>query len=103
VGIKQKIGEHAGELIVLADHEKFEHTAFLKTWDFSEVALVITGTELPDEVLIARLSAAGIRVHPLSYYYQGHPGRHEHHLVVNYAQLDENALTAALGRTESIF
>ena len=24
--------------------------AFLKTWDFSEVALVITGTELPDEV-----------------------------------------------------
>ena len=50
VGTKQKIGEHAGELIVLADHEKFEHMAFLKTWDFSEVALVITGTELPDEI-----------------------------------------------------
>ena len=50
VGTKQKIGEHASELIVLADHEKFEHMAFLKTWDFSEVALVITGTELPDEV-----------------------------------------------------
>lgn len=50
VGTKQKIGEHASELIVLADHEKFEHMAFLKTWDFSEVALVITGTELPDEI-----------------------------------------------------
>ena len=50
VSIKQKIGEHAGELIVLADHEKFEQMAFLKTWEFSEVALVITGTELPDEI-----------------------------------------------------
>ena len=50
VGTKQKIGEHASELIVLADHEKFEHTAFLKTWDFAEIALVITGIELPDEV-----------------------------------------------------
>lgn len=50
IGIKQKVGKHAGELIVLADHEKFDHIAFQKTWDFSEVALVITGTELPDEV-----------------------------------------------------
>lgn len=50
VGIKQKIGEHAGELIVLADHEKFEHMAFLKAWDFSEIALVITGSELSDEI-----------------------------------------------------
>ena len=50
VGIKQKIGEHSGELIVLADHEKFGHMAFLKAWDFSEIALVITGAELPDEV-----------------------------------------------------
>ena len=50
VGIKQKIGEHAGELIVLADHEKFEHMAFLETWKFHEVALVITGVELSDEI-----------------------------------------------------
>lgn len=50
IGIKQKIGQHSGELIVLADHEKFNHTAFLKAWDFSEVALVITGTELSDEI-----------------------------------------------------
>lgn len=50
VGIKQKIGEHAGELIVLADHEKFEQMAFLQAWNFSQIALVITGTELSDEV-----------------------------------------------------
>ncbi|MBQ7801929.1 MAG: DeoR/GlpR transcriptional regulator [Oscillospiraceae bacterium] len=50
IGIKQKICSHAGELIVLADHEKFNQTTFIRAWDFSEVALVITGTELPDEV-----------------------------------------------------
>lgn len=50
ISIKQKIGDHAGELIILADHEKFNHAAFLKAWDFPEVSLVITGTELPDEV-----------------------------------------------------
>lgn len=49
ISIKQKIGEHAGNLIIMADHEKFCHTAFLKAWDFSEVSLVITGTELSDE------------------------------------------------------
>lgn len=48
LGIKQKIGHHSGELIVLADHEKFDHPAFIKAWDFSEVSLVITGSELPD-------------------------------------------------------
>lgn len=50
ISLKRKIGALAGELIVLADHEKFNHSAFLKTWDYAEVALVITGSELPDEI-----------------------------------------------------
>lgn len=50
IGIKQKVGQMSGELIVLADHEKFHQGAFLKAWDFSEVALVITGNELSDEL-----------------------------------------------------
>jgi len=55
-------------------------------------------TELPDEILIGKLSQAGIRVHPLSDYYQGDPGRHAHHLVVNYAGIDEEALEQVLQR-----
>ena len=50
LNIKHKMGTHAGELIVLADHEKFNNSAFIKAWNFSEVALVITGVELPDEI-----------------------------------------------------
>ena len=53
-------------------------------------------TELSDEALTEKLAACGIRVHPLSHYYQGHPGRHAHHLVVNYAGIDEDALENAL-------
>ena len=53
-------------------------------------------TDLPDQVLVEKLSAAGIRVHPLSHYYHGDPGRHAHHLVVNYAAIDEDALENAL-------
>lgn len=50
IGIKQKVGQMSGELIVLADHEKFRQGAFLKAWEFSEIALVITGKELSDEL-----------------------------------------------------
>lgn len=50
INIKHKMGTHSGELIVLADHEKFNNAAFVKAWDFSEVSLVITGVELPDEI-----------------------------------------------------
>lgn len=50
IGLKQKVGKMSGELIVLADHEKFSQTGFLKAWDFSEVGLVITGKELPDDL-----------------------------------------------------
>ena len=50
VGIKQKLANHSGELIVLADHEKFDHTAFIKAWDFSAVTMVITGKELSNDV-----------------------------------------------------
>lgn len=48
ISVKQKVGQTSGELIVLADHEKFRQGAFLKAWDFSDVNLVITGTELSD-------------------------------------------------------
>lgn len=50
VGIKRKIGQHSKELIILADHEKFNHSAFVRTWDFSEASLAITGKELPDNI-----------------------------------------------------
>ena len=50
VGIKRAIGAHAKELIILADHEKFNQSAFIKAWDFSDISLVITGEELPDDV-----------------------------------------------------
>ena len=58
--------------------------------------LLKVDTNLPDQVLVDKLSAAGIRVHPLSHYYHGDPGRHAHHLVVNYAGIDEEALEQAL-------
>ena len=58
--------------------------------------LVKVETELPDEMLLSRLGSAGIRIHALSHYYHGHPGGHAHHLVVNYAGLDEEALAKAL-------
>lgn len=50
VGIKRAIGAHAKELIILADHEKFNQSAFIKAWDFSDISLVVTGEELPDDV-----------------------------------------------------
>ncbi len=53
-------------------------------------------TELSDEALLSRLAEAGIRIHALSHYYHGHPGEHEHHLVVNYAGLDEEVLANVL-------
>lgn len=55
ISVKQNIGKHAGELIILADHEKFDHSAFIKAWDYADAALVITGTELPDDVYNAYL------------------------------------------------
>ena len=58
--------------------------------------LLKVDTPLPDDVLIRRLSDAGVRIHPLSHYYHGHPGGHEHHLVVNYAGLDEAVLEQVL-------
>ncbi len=61
IAIKQKIGHMAGELIVLADHEKFHRSAFLKAWDFSEVALVITGSELSDD-LYGQYTDLGLKI-----------------------------------------
>ena len=61
IGIKQKVGRMCGKLIVLADHEKFHHGAFLKAWDFAEVALVITGNELSDE-LYSQFTDLGLNI-----------------------------------------
>lgn len=49
LGTKQKIARMAGKTIVLADHEKFDRSAFLRVWGFTDVSMVITGRELPDE------------------------------------------------------
>ena len=65
--------------------------------------LLKVDTQLPDEEFVDKLSLAGIRVHPLSHYYHGHPGRHAHHLVVNYANLNEDALAQVLHRLETLF
>ena len=52
-------------------------------------------TALSDRALTDRLLEAGIRVHALSHYYH-ESGENTHTLVVNYAQLDEEALARAL-------
>lgn len=55
IGLKQSVQKMAGELVVLADHEKFRQSAFLKAWDFDEVSLVITGKELEDALYLEYL------------------------------------------------
>ncbi len=61
IGAKRSVGEKARELIILADHEKFQNSAFLKTWDFREVSQVITGVELSEE-LYQQFTEAGLRI-----------------------------------------
>jgi len=46
---KKVVSGAAKNIIVLADHEKFDKTAFLHVWDFPEISTVITGRELSDE------------------------------------------------------
>ena len=58
--------------------------------------LLKVDTELSDEALTAALADMGIRVLPLSHYYHGHPGGHAHHLVVNYAGVNEELLERLL-------
>ena len=52
-------------------------------------------TELSDRVLTEKLLSSGIRVHALSHYYH-ESGENTRTLVVNYAQLNEEALARAL-------
>ena len=52
-------------------------------------------TELSDRALTDKLLSSGIRVHALSHYYH-ESGENTRTLVVNYAQLDEDALARAL-------
>ena len=47
--IKRYLMEHSNQCIVLCDHEKFNCTAFLNLWDYTQVDQVITGKELNDE------------------------------------------------------
>ena len=54
-------------------------------------------TELSDRELTALLLASGIRVHALSYYYHQQQ-RDTHILVVNYGQVDEDALEQLLSK-----
>ncbi len=49
LGIKQCVGRKAKMTVVLADHEKFDRSAFLHVWGFGDVTTVITGRELSDE------------------------------------------------------
>ena len=53
-------------------------------------------TDLSDRELTETLLQAGIKIHSLSHYYHG-TNRDSHMLVVNYAQLEEEALEKALG------
>ena len=63
--------------------------------------LLKVDTDLSDEALVRRLSAAGIRVKALSDYYHAQQ-KDLHCLVVNYSGLREDALTEALNRLEEI-
>ena len=57
--------------------------------------LLKIATPLSDRELTQRLLSAGIRIHALSHYYH-ESGENTRMLVVNYAQLDEEALARAL-------
>jgi len=52
-------------------------------------------TELSDRALTEKLRSSGIRVHALSHYYH-ESGENTHMLVINYANLSEEALARAL-------
>ena len=49
-GIKRAIFDSASKRIILCDHSKFEKTAFISLWDSDQVDLIITGTELSDDL-----------------------------------------------------
>ena len=57
--------------------------------------LLKVDTELSDEALTEELGRCGIRIHPLSHYYQ-ESREDTHMLVVNYTLLEEEALAGAL-------
>lgn len=61
ISIKRKVAQMSGDLFILADHEKFHNSAFLKAWDYEEVAMVITGNELSDE-LYAQYTDLGLKI-----------------------------------------
>ena len=61
LAIKRSIAKITPKTIVLADHEKFEHGAFLKVWAGEEISLVITGRELSDEQY-DRFTSLGMRI-----------------------------------------
>ena len=61
LGTKQKIARMAGKTIVLADHEKFDRSAFLNVWSFTDISMVVTGRELSDEQY-DRYSELGLRI-----------------------------------------
>lgn len=63
--------------------------------------LLTVKTELPDEKLVANLSAAGIRIQALSEFYHDEK-KDLHTLVVNYSGLREEALEAAIAAIEEI-
>ena len=59
--------------------------------------LLKVDTDLPDDALTEKLEKAGVRVRALSHYYHAPPGEDKlHHLVVNYAGLNPEALEQAL-------
>ena len=57
--------------------------------------LLKVDTELSDHELTEKLLESGIKIHSLSHYYHG-DFRDSHMLVVNYAQMEEDALEQAL-------
>ena len=63
--------------------------------------LLTVKTDLPDEKLVANLSAAGIRIQALSEFYHDEK-KGLHTLVVNYSGLREEALEAAIAAIEEI-
>ena len=73
----------------------FAHRLTILEQDAGLHFLLKVDTALSDSALTEKLLEAGIKIHSLSHYYHG-DNRNTHILVVNYAQLDEDALEQAL-------
>ncbi|MPN41381.1 Glucitol operon repressor [bioreactor metagenome] len=61
MGIKRTMLHAAREVVVLADHTKFDTIAFVKISNLTDVDCIITGSELEDHI-VKKIRAMGIKL-----------------------------------------